>query len=56
MQRLFIASIFAFVLILNAVAQVETDGSIVFASWTQNEIVLAADSRQANPQTYQDVR
>jgi hypothetical protein len=41
---------------LDTVAQVEADGSILVANWDPNEIVFAADSRQASPHSYQDVR
>jgi hypothetical protein len=38
------------------IMQAETDGSILFANWTQNEIVFAADSRRNGVHNYQDTQ
>lgn len=39
---------------LRATAQTETHGSISLADWSQDEIVIAADSRQVKGNTYTD--
>lgn len=52
-KRIVIA-LFVVATFLRASAQIETHGSIAYADWSQNEIVIAADSRQMSGESYSD--
>ena len=54
MKRVAIAGLVLAGACLGAAAQVESDGTIVVADWTQDEIVIAADSRESTADSYSD--
>jgi hypothetical protein len=54
MQRMSIAAFALLVMHLNAIGQVESDGTIVVAKWTPETIVVAADSRESRRSSYSD--
>jgi hypothetical protein len=49
-----VAVIFCLGISLSAIAQTESSGTIVYVSWSQNEIAIAADSRQSGAHSYWD--
>lgn len=47
-------ALISFICFLSAIAQAQSDGTIIYARWSQNKIVIAADSRQAGSSSYSD--
>lgn len=53
-MRRFIVAVISAEMFLSAIARPQTDGSIAFVVWTQDEIAVAADSRQNHGTSYSD--
>lgn len=53
-MKWFIATVICFRVFLCASAHAETYGSIAYFAWSQNEIAVAADSRQSYSSSYSD--